>query len=304
MNMPLSEGFDVSNLSAPLLQVVQQEQAEKQEQANKAPVMVREVTGESAGIIGKVNAKISTEDALRLCGKYTEQNDGSWLFNGSTSGVPGGRITDDGKFYTFHESDRLLCDGHSHDAFDIFVAHWFNGDVSKAVEQAAKDFDPEGQKQRRLERVKNQSILTPSPNPETAPQANLVSLFESASDFLTETVKVDYLVRNLIEVHSLVSITGPSGQYKSFVAVDFGCCFVSGRSWNGRTVKRGAILYLAGEGRGGIKRRIKAWCIENGLALSDMRGFYLSRNTLMMDGSNIEQIVAEMAGVEDESYIQ
>ncbi|OHB54674.1 MAG: hypothetical protein A2Y12_19130 [Planctomycetes bacterium GWF2_42_9] len=298
MNTPLSEGFDVSNLSAALLQVVQQEQAEKLEQANKAPVMVRDISNVDGGVIAKFNAKYTTEEALRLSGKYTRQSSGIYLFNGSTSGVAGGHVTENGKFYTFHESDRLLCDGHSHDAFDIFVAHWFNGDFSKAVAQAATDIDPEGQKQRQFDHVKAKGILTPAPNPGTAPQANLVSLFESASDFLTETVKVEYLVRNLIEVHSLVSITGPSGQYKSFVAVDFGCCFVSGRSWNGRTVKRGAILYLAGEGRGGIKRRIKAWCIANNLALSDMRGFYLSRNTLMMDGSNIEQIVSEMAGVE------
>ena len=260
--------------------------------------MVRDISNVDGGVIAKFNAKYTTEEALRLSGKYTRQSSGIYLFNGSTSGVAGGHVTENGKFYTFHESDRLLCDGHSHDAFDIFVAHWFNGDFSKAVAQAATDIDPEGQKQRQFDHVKAKGILTPAPNPGTAPQANLVSLFESASDFLTETVKVEYLVRNLIEVHSLVSITGPSGQYKSFVAVDFGCCFVSGRSWNGRTVKRGAILYLAGEGRGGIKRRIKAWCIANNLALSDMRGFYLSRNTLMMDGSNIEQIVSEMAGVE------
>lgn len=298
MNIPLSEGFDVSNLSAPFLQVVQQEQAEKQAQANKAPAKVRDISNVDGGVIAKFNAKYTTEEALRLSGKYTKQSNDIWLFNESTSGAPGGHVTENGKFYTFHESDRLLCDGHSHDSFDIYCMYVHGGDYRKAVQEAANDVDPEGQKQRRLEHVKATSMHTPSPNPGTAPQANLVSLFESASDFLTETVKVEYLVRNLIEVHSLVSITGPSGQYKSFVAVDFGCCFVSGRSWNGRTVKRGAILYLAGEGRGGIKRRIKAWCIANNLALSDVRGFYLSRNTLMMDGSNIEQIVSEMAGVE------
>lgn len=295
MKAPLSEGFDVGNLSPELLAVVQQEQEAKQ-QANAAPVMVRNVSNIDGGIIEKFNAKYTVKDVLRLTGKYSEQKNGLYLFSGSTSGVAGGHITDSGRFYTFHQSDQL-CTGHSHDAFDIFTMYVHGGNFHKAVAAAADEVDPEGQKQRRLEHVKAQGTLTNSPTPETQLQAAPASLFESAADFLAETVKVDYLIRGLIELHSLVSITGPSGQYKSFVAVDLGCCLVSGRSWNDRTVKQGAVLYLAGEGRGGIKRRIKAWCTANDLALSCVSNFYLSRNTLMMDGSNIHQIAEEMAGV-------
>lgn len=138
--------------------------------------------------------------------------------------------------------------------------------------------------------------LTPTMTPEIS--TGNQSLFENAAEFLTEFIEIEYLVQALFELYSLISITGPSGQYKSFVAVCFACCVATGRPWNGREVKRGAVLYLAGEGRSGIKRRVRAWRIANDLSPSDMTGFYLSKNTLMMDGSNICQIVTEMAGVD------
>ena len=123
-----------------------------------------------------------------------------------------------------------------------------------------------------------------------------VTLFESAADFMVSKTKIDYLVRKLFELTSLTSFTGPSGQYKSFVAIDIACHVVTGRDWDGRAVTQGDVLYLAGEGRTGIMRRVKAWTIANGLMPEAMRGFHLSKNTLIMDGSNIADIVSEMEG--------
>lgn len=294
MNMPLSEGFDVLNLSAPLLQVVQQELAEKQEQANKAPAKVRDISNVDGGVITKFNAKYTTKEALRLSGKYTEQNDGSWLFNGSTSGVPGGHVTDDGKFYTFHESDRHLCDGHSHDAFDIFVAHWCNGDFSKAVAQAATDIDPDGQKQRRLEYVKNQSIVTPAPNPATSPQANLVSLFVDGNSLLSVPAKKEYLIRNVIEANSTILMFGPSGGGKTFVSDDMGFSCSCGLQWNGHDVKQGLVIVFNGEGFGGKPRRIKAWSKAKGI--TDLSNYIISKQTVNFE-TDVQHIILEIESI-------
>jgi hypothetical protein len=124
------------------------------------------------------------------------------------------------------------------------------------------------------------------------------ALFEKASEFLTENIKIEYLIHKTLAINTLISITGPSGQYKSFVALSLACCIATGRDWYGRAVKPGAVLYLAGEGREGIKLRVTAWMMTNGLTPVDLDAFYLSRNTLMMDGSNIGQIVSEMTGVD------
>lgn len=125
-----------------------------------------------------------------------------------------------------------------------------------------------------------------------------LTLFENAATFLTEKIKVEYLIHKFFELFTLISITGPSGEGKSFIAIDVACCIATGRPWNGRAVKQGAVLYLAGEGRSGIIRRIMAWLITHNLSPSDLSGFYLSKHTLMMDGSNLDEIISEMAGID------
>ena len=124
------------------------------------------------------------------------------------------------------------------------------------------------------------------------------ALFENAADFMHESIKPDYLIHDVIESSALGSITGPSGQYKSFIAIDIACCIATGKPWNGRDTKQGAVLYLAGEGRSGLKRRVIAWCMDNGMKPQELTGFYLSRNTLLMDGGNTDQIIAEMADID------
>lgn len=120
------------------------------------------------------------------------------------------------------------------------------------------------------------------------------SLFESAEDFFAESVKINFLVRGLIEREAFLSITGPSGQYKSFAGADLVCHTTTGRTWNGHAIERpGAVLCLVGEGRAGWKRRVRAWAKKNGVSPSELKRLYLSRHTLEMDGSNIDQIVEE-----------
>ncbi|NHX33349.1 AAA family ATPase, partial [Escherichia coli] len=58
---------------------------------------------------------------------------------------------------------------------------------------------------------------------------------------------------------SLCSIYGPSGSYKSFLAVSWACHIASGKTWAGKRVADGAVLYVVGEGGIGVPRRIKAW---------------------------------------------
>jgi RecA-family ATPase len=53
---------------------------------------------------------------------------------------------------------------------------------------------------------------------------------------------------------------GPSGNFKSFVAVDLALCIATGKSFLGtHAVKQGPVVYIVSEGAYGIKKRIKAW---------------------------------------------
>lgn len=73
---------------------------------------------------------------------------------------------------------------------------------------------------------------------------------------------VDWLVKNYIETNTLGIFFGDPGSYKSFLALDIALHTVFGASWNGNDTKQGPVVYIAGEGFGGLSRRICAWKTE------------------------------------------
>ncbi|GKQ73966.1 hypothetical protein KAM447_04740 [Aeromonas caviae] len=68
-----------------------------------------------------------------------------------------------------------------------------------------------------------------------------------------------YLIKGLLPAECTSSIYGPSGSYKSFLAISWACHIATGKSWDGRRVEKGAVIYVVGEGGTGVPRRIKAW---------------------------------------------
>lgn len=67
-----------------------------------------------------------------------------------------------------------------------------------------------------------------------------------------------WLVKGLLAANGLTTIFGPPKQYKSFIAADVALHIASGRSWAGRRVRQGAVVYIAGEGPSGFSDRIAA----------------------------------------------
>ena len=110
--------------------------------------------------------------------------------------------------------------------------------------------------------------------------AKLQGLVDNATDFVVELeseppkpkrdfylepwsalkpIKPDWLVKGILERNTLAAVIGESGSGKSFIVVDIACCIATGTPWHGRDVQRGPVVYLAGEGRSGLIRRIGAW---------------------------------------------
>jgi|DEB0MinimDraft_4_1074332.scaffolds.fasta_scaffold06953_2 hypothetical protein len=71
--------------------------------------------------------------------------------------------------------------------------------------------------------------------------------------------KPDWLVKGILERNTLAAVIGESGSGKSFIVIDIACCIATGTPWHGRDVQQGPVVYLAGEGRSGLIRRIGAW---------------------------------------------
>ena len=70
---------------------------------------------------------------------------------------------------------------------------------------------------------------------------------------------VNWLIEGVIPEKSFVALYGPPASFKSFIAMDIAECIASGRPWLGKEINgTGPVLYIAGEGHGGIGARIAA----------------------------------------------
>ena len=80
-----------------------------------------------------------------------------------------------------------------------------------------------------------------------------------------EDEPVEWLVQGVIPQRSFVALYAPPASFKSFIALDIAECIATGRAFLGNEITRqGAVLYIAGEGHGGIGTRIKALKIHHG----------------------------------------
>ncbi|WP_245514570.1 AAA family ATPase [Aquamicrobium defluvii] len=69
----------------------------------------------------------------------------------------------------------------------------------------------------------------------------------------------DYLIDGLLTTRGRSVIGGPSGSGKSFLALHAAYCIARGQEFFGRHVERGGVIYQAGEGGLGMKKRQKAY---------------------------------------------
>lgn len=76
---------------------------------------------------------------------------------------------------------------------------------------------------------------------------------------------VEWLVEGLIPEKSLAMMYGEPGCGKTFIALDMALSVAHASMWQGQTVLGGQVVYVAGEGVGGLKKRIAAWHIHNKL---------------------------------------
>ncbi|GAR06156.1 hypothetical protein NGUA35_01350 [Salmonella enterica] len=80
----------------------------------------------------------------------------------------------------------------------------------------------------------------------------------------------DYTLKSYLPANSLCSIYGPSGSYKSFLAVSWACHIAAGRRWAGKSVSGGSVMYIVGEGGIGVPRRVKAWENVHGVKVNNL----------------------------------
>ena len=93
----------------------------------------------------------------------------------------------------------------------------------------------------------------------------------------------EWLIEGMVEVGAQGVVYGPSGEGKTFVVLDWALSIATGRSWKGRAVKKGPVVYVVTEGGRGIRKRIEAWRQEAGVQEIEQAFFVLEAVQLKTD---------------------
>lgn len=68
----------------------------------------------------------------------------------------------------------------------------------------------------------------------------------------------------------LTVVYGAPKAGKTFLALSLALSIGSGHSWHGRKSSRGPVVYVSGEGVGGLHKRVQGWKVAEGVAASQL----------------------------------
>lgn len=107
--------------------------------------------------------------------------------------------------------------------------------------------------------MQQEEKATEQPELELQPSTNLRQPFKIEQLDDIDDEPVEWLIEGVIPKKAFVALYAPPASFKSFIALDIAECIATGREFLTKQVKHeGAVLYIAGEGHGGIGARIKA----------------------------------------------
>ena len=120
------------------------------------------------------------------------------------------------------------------------------------------------------------------------------SLFAKAVDLIAGVSAPRWVIKGMLESDALALMYGAPGDGKSFLAFDIACCVATGTPWHGHKVQQGPVVYIAGEGQGGVARRLAAWEKYHGKSLKDAPLYVSVKAVALLDPANALEVVREV----------
>lgn len=110
------------------------------------------------------------------------------------------------------------------------------------------------------------NLPRPKDEPEDEDLDDGESVFETLSlDELEDMAPPTYLIDGILPEHGLTFLYGDPGAGKSFIALDMALRLAYGLDWHGSKTKQVGVLYIAGEGKHGLGKRVTGWRKEHGM---------------------------------------
>ena len=106
----------------------------------------------------------------------------------------------------------------------------------------------------------------------------------------------EWIIRDLIPEAGFVVPYGPPKSGKTFVMLIAGLHVAAGRPWCGKPVKQGAVVYIAGEGTGGLSLRLKAMRQHYGIAV-DVPFWVVPRAVNFQDKDAVSRLADDIRSV-------
>lgn len=121
-------------------------------------------------------------------------------------------------------------------------------------------------------------------------------------DFIKDLSPTEYLIDNWIQTEALHVMFGESGSFKTFCVTDI-CEHIACTdfdTWCGKKVEHGEVIYLAGEGLNGIKKRFAGWCLKHGKNPADIP-LYISPTSFFLDDTtpehDVDTVIADIRAI-------
>ena len=119
------------------------------------------------------------------------------------------------------------------------------------------------------------------------------------NDIIRDIKPADWLIKDIAERDSVVSIFGQAKSGKSFVTVDMAANTALGKDYHGHKTKQSTVVYLAGEGQRGIARRLSAWQTLNNQMIADAPLLISTRGARLLDDKDHQLLKDTVTEAED-----
>ena len=124
--------------------------------------------------------------------------------------------------------------------------------------------------------------------------------FVPVGDLVSNVQPPRWLIHGLLEAGTLAQLFGQSGSCKSFIAIDWALSIATGRDWHGAEAAQGTVVYLAGEGHGGLGRRFKAWADHHSADIKTAPLFTSKTAAALMDSSSAQSVIAAVDSIAEQ----
>lgn len=100
-----------------------------------------------------------------------------------------------------------------------------------------------------------------------------------------------WVIKDVLPQAELVVMYGASGSGKSFLALDMAAAIARGVEWRGKRVRKGRVAYIAAEGGGGFRKRLRAYGQHNEIDLASLELGVIHAAPNMMEAKDAADVV-------------